>query len=161
VRTTNAGQVSAEELWSIVSEVWESILGQEARRVEHAFGLEEALTGAVGISGAWEGLVTFTCPRHAAEDITRAMLALAPDDPLTHDDVTDALGEGANVIGGQVKALCDGANQLGLPVVGTGMALPHAQACCRVGVEWAGHAARVGVWRSTARANGSPDGGAR
>ena len=161
MRTTHDSRVSSDDLWSIVSEVWESILGLEARPVDHAFNLEQALTSAVGIHGEWEGLVTFTCPVGAGEDITRAMLGLDAGEPVSGEDVSDALGEIANVIGGQVKALCSGENQLGLPVVGSGMAMPHAKACCRAGVEWAGHVARVAVWRAMSDAAGSGEGEAR
>lgn len=153
--------VSGSDLWSIVTEVWESILGQPVAQVDHAFNLDEALTSAVTISGDWDGVVTFTCPQAAAAAIARAMLALGPDDDLTDEDVVDALGEVVNVVGGQVKSLCAGENHLGLPLVSHGMVLPHAQPCCRIGVEWAGHVARVAVWRSTATAVDSVDGEAR
>ncbi|KQX64561.1 chemotaxis protein CheX [Angustibacter sp. Root456] len=153
--------VSSDELWSIVGEVWESILDHSAMRVDHAFNLDEAMTSAVTISGDWNGVVTFTCPRTAGVAIARAMLALGPEDDVSDEDVVDALGEIANVVGGQVKALCAGDNHLGLPLVSHGMVLPHAQPCCRIGVEWARHVARVAVWRSTASAVDSVDGGAR
>ena len=159
--TTYDSTVTADDLWSIVSEVWTSILGDEPRRSEHAFDLEGSLTSAVAISGDWDGVVTFTCPPAAATAVARAMLALDDDAEVSGEDVTDALGEVANVVGGQVKALCAGDNRLGLPVVGHGMALPHAQPCCRMGMEWAGHVARIAVWRSTAPAVGTADGGGR
>jgi chemotaxis protein CheX len=153
--------VSADELWSIVTEVWESILGSGVVQADHAFGLDAALTAAVSIHGDWDGLVTFTCPEPAARDIARVMLDLDAEAALSEDDVEDALGEIANVVGGQVKSLCAGENRLGLPDVRRGMVLPRAKPCCRVGVEWAGHVARVAVWRSTATAVGSVDGEAR
>jgi chemotaxis protein CheX len=153
--------VTGDVLWSIVAEVWESILEQPAARADHAFNLDDALTAAVTISGDWDGVVTFTCPQPAAVAIARAMLALGPDDEVSDEDVADALGEVVNVVGGQVKSLCPGDNHLGLPLVSHGMVLPHAQPCCRTGVEWAGHVARVAVWRSTATAVGSGEGEAR
>lgn len=153
--------VSSDELWSIVGDVWESILGQPARQVDHAFNLDAAMTSAVTITGDWNGVVTFTCPEAAGEAIARAMLALGPEDDASDEDVVDALGEIVNVVGGQVKSLCAGDNHLGLPLVSHGMVLPHAQPCCRIGVEWAGHVARVAVWRSTATAVGSMEGEAR
>lgn len=158
---THDTQVTADELWSIVSEVWESILGSQVRAVDRAFNLEESLTSAVAIHGDWEGLVTFTCPPAAAADLTRAMLAMKAHEDVTSEDVQDAVGEIANVVGGQVKRLCAGVNRLGLPQVATGLATPRAQACCRAGVEWAGHVARVVVWRWVAGATGSVDGEAR
>jgi chemotaxis protein CheX len=149
VITTRDAHVTADELWSIVQEVWESLLGHDAQRAEHAFNLERSLTGVVAISGDWDGVVSFTCPEAAAREITRTMHALDGGAGVSSEDVVDALGEIANVIGGQVKSLLVGENRLGLPQVAAGMPSPQAQACCRVGVEWAGHAARVTVWRST------------
>ena len=153
--------VSSDEVWSIVTEVWESMLGEPVIRADHAFNLDEAFTGAVRIHGDCEGLVSFTCPEPAAREIARVMLALEAGAVLTEDDIEDAIGEVANVVGGQVKSLCAGDNRLGLPDVTRGMVLPQAQPCCRVGLEWAGHVARIGVWRSTATVVGSVDGEAR
>lgn len=153
--------VSSDEVWSIVTEVWESMLGTPVIRADHAFNLDEAFTAAIRIHGDCEGLVTFACPEPAAREIAQVMLALDDGAELSEDDVEDALGEVANVIGGQVKSLCPGDNQLGLPDVTRGMVLPQAKPCCRVGLEWAGHVARIGVWRSTATAVSSVDGEAR
>lgn len=140
--------VTADDLWGITGAVWESVVRVPVARVDHAFNLDAALTGAVTIRGGWAGLVTFTCPRPAAEDVTRRMLALPDGAPVAADDVADAIGEITNVVGGQVKALCPGDNRLGLPSVATGLVATGTLPVCRLGVEWEGHVARVAVWRS-------------
>ena len=159
--TTQGPTLTADDLWSIVDELWDSMMGRTAVRVDHAFNVDRALTGVVSIDGDWQGHVTFTCPRPAADDVARALLGLRADEAVSADDVTDALGEVTNIVGGHVKSLCAGNNTLGLPQVHAGLATPQAQVCCRTGLEWSGHVARVGVWRSTTSVVGSGDGEGR
>ncbi len=156
--TALAGAVSADEVWQLVADVWESLLDLPVRRAEHAFALDHALTASVALHGNWSGLVTFTCPAAAAADVARAMLALPDGEEPTSEDVEDALGEVANVLGGNVKALLPGAERLGLPRVGTGLVPVQAEPVCRIGIEWPGHVARVAVWRMATTGSGTDDG---
>jgi chemotaxis protein CheX len=71
--------------------------------------------GWVSISGDWAGEVHVTTTAEAAQDIAAAMLQLDHAE-LGVDDVTDAIGEIANVIGGSVKSMVGGA-ALSLPQV--------------------------------------------
>ncbi|GAB3598479.1 hypothetical protein GCM10027446_28870 [Angustibacter peucedani] len=145
--TALAPVVSADAVWEIVVEIWESLLGSPVLRAEHAFGLDDALTAGVALHGGWSGLVTVTCPPAAADALARTMLALDEADAPTSEDVEDALGEVANVLGGNVKALVPGAERLGLPRVGRGLVPAGAVLVCRNGIEWQDHVARVAVWQ--------------
>ncbi len=145
--TTLAAPVSSDAVWQVVAEVWQSVLGLPARRAEHAFSLDDALTASVGLHGPWNGVVTLTCPPAAGEAMARVMLDLAVHDTVTQEDVEDAVGEVANVVGGNIKALLAGADRLGLPQVGTGWVPSRSQPLCRTGVAWGTQVARVGVWR--------------
>ena len=144
--TASAPPVRADEVWELVAEVWESLLQLPAVRADHAFGLQGAMTASVAITGDWTGLVTVTLPPTTAAAVTRAMLQVPETDDVSHADVADAVGEVVNVIGGNVKALLQGSTSLGLPRVELEWAPVHAQPVCRAGVEWPGHAARIGVW---------------
>jgi len=55
--------------------------------------------------------------RETADRITRALLALGPAEPVAPEDLRDALGEVANVIGGNLKGLMEGSEGLSLPLV--------------------------------------------
>ncbi|GAA4362053.1 chemotaxis protein CheX [Angustibacter luteus] len=155
--TTGVAPIRADEVWELVAEVWESLLQLPAIRADHAFGLQGAMTASVTIDGDWTGLVTVTMPPTTAVAVTRAMLQIPETDDVSDADVADAVGEVVNVIGGNVKALLQGSTSLGLPRVELEWAPVHAQLVCRAGVEWPGHAARIGVWHlpSTATSNDS------
>ncbi|WP_426561104.1 chemotaxis protein CheX [Angustibacter sp. McL0619] len=145
--TTSQAPPHADDVWQIVADVWESMLGLPAVRADRAFELHGALTASVQLSGDWDCLVTVTLPRSTAVDVTRVMLQLEDSDEVSEADVADAVGEVVNVVGGNVKALLAGRTSLGLPKVAFEWAPVHAQLLCRTGVEWPGHVARVGVWR--------------
>ena len=62
---------------------------------------------------------------------------------LDEEDIEDGLGELANVVGGNVKAVLPGPSALGLPVVG---AAPVAGSdTCRVDLLWRGRSLTISV----------------
>jgi chemotaxis protein CheX len=77
-------------------------------------------TGCVQITGAWEGAVTVHCSAELAKVLTAAMFMVDPDD-TTAEEVSDALGELANMVGGNVKALLPEPCRISLPAVADGM----------------------------------------
>lgn len=72
------------------------------------------LTSSVTISGAWEGSVRIELGKRLARRLAAAMFETSDPAPT---DVVDALGELANVLGGNVKSLLPGPSQLSLPKV--------------------------------------------
>lgn len=98
--------------------VWSTMLGLEA-----VAGLEAAEAAAfvtsVDISGAWEGTVSISFTRSLAQKVTAAMLASAAPDSTdaTVAEVSDAIGELANMVGGNVKGLFAGPCKLSIPRV--------------------------------------------
>jgi chemotaxis protein CheX len=77
----------------------------------------DQLVGLVRISGGWHGTVTVTCDQALAGRIAAAMLDRAPAGDA---EVADAMGEVANMTGGNVKALLPGPSVLSLPEVAGG-----------------------------------------
>ncbi|MCZ7527730.1 MAG: chemotaxis protein CheX [Acidimicrobiia bacterium] len=71
------------------------------------------------ITGAWEGAVMLDLPEPLARDAAAAMFGMEPDE-LGDDEVLDALGELANMIGGNVKGMLDADCKLSLPTVAEG-----------------------------------------
>ena len=69
-------------------------------------GPESTVTSCVHIDGAWHGAVVLQCPLTLARTLTAAMFQADAAPEL--DEVHDALGELANMVGGNVKALLPG-----------------------------------------------------
>lgn len=57
----------------------------------------------VEFSGAVSGAVVLRAGQAAAEEITRSMLMMEPDEDLDPEDVVDALGECVNLVAGGLK----------------------------------------------------------
>jgi chemotaxis protein CheX len=77
-------------------------------------------TGCVQITGAWEGAVTVHCSEALARVLTAAMFMVDVED-TTPEEVADALGELANMVGGNVKALLPEPCRISLPAVADGL----------------------------------------
>ncbi len=126
------------DLAEIVNEVWDAYLQQpEAQPTDHEPALDaRPITAAVSITGAWEGHVRVLVPPAAAHDITGLMLAMEPGE-VSDRDVTDAMGELINVVGGNLKNRGVQPAKLGLPVVATGkMLFPSTRETLRLAVGW-------------------------
>lgn len=113
--------VTNDDLYALTDTVWSSVLGLELKRGEELDGKigDVAVTSCVQIVGDWEGAVTVSCSPGLATKLTCAMFQLEPDE-LSEDEIRDAMGEIANMIGGNVKGLAPGANTLSLPTVNEG-----------------------------------------
>ena len=73
----------------------------------------------VHISGTWTGSVVVSCSDPLASRTAASMLEAEPTG-LSGEDISDALGEVANMIGGGVKAMMPEPSVLSLPVVAFG-----------------------------------------
>ena len=122
---TLATQSYESELVEITELVWNSMLDlplvlrvpgdpAPARNGSRTF------TGCVQVTGAWEGAITVHCSEELARTITAAMFGSEPEE-TTNEEVSDALGELANMIGGNVKALMPEPCKLSLPTVADGV----------------------------------------
>jgi chemotaxis protein CheX len=61
----------------------------------------DSISGMVGFAGSYSGALSIHCPLSLARKITSNMLGMECDE--IDDDVNDALGEIANMLGGGVK----------------------------------------------------------
>jgi chemotaxis protein CheX len=73
----------------------------------------------VQITGDHEAAVTVQCSERLARSATAGMFGLEVDD-VDDEDVSDCVGEVANMTGGNVKSALEGSCQLSLPSVTTG-----------------------------------------
>jgi chemotaxis protein CheX len=60
-----------------------------------------SITGMVGFAGTYSGVISIHCPVALALKITSNMLGMECDE--VNDDLNDAIGEIANMLGGSVK----------------------------------------------------------
>jgi chemotaxis protein CheX len=73
----------------------------ESPLTEPVTSFHETLTSMVGLAGSHTGILAIHCPKELALRITTNMLGMEVTE--IDDDVNDALGEIANMIGGDVK----------------------------------------------------------
>lgn len=113
----------------------------------------DILAASVTISGARPGIVTVSVERALGLPLAAALLQ--EDGELTDEDVYDSLGEVANIVGGNIKALVPDAGPLGLPVVSTAKPLHGAsdRLAARLDANWQGQWLTFEVW--LAGGNGS------
>lgn len=105
----------------IVGEIWGSMLDLETAPVDRCESPDTAreVRAAVQITGAWEGAVVIECDEVIAGAFTSAMLGLG-DEPADESDVHDVVGELANMVGGNLKAVVGADARLSLPTVVVG-----------------------------------------
>lgn len=119
-----------DDLTGLASAIWSSIMGLDTEPDPAPAGTEvtgPALTACVHITGGWQGSVAVVLPSELAGEVASAMFDV-PAAELTTEEVRDAVGELANIAGGNVKGAIDEACELSLPVVAEGdryvLALP-------------------------------------
>lgn len=123
--------IGEQEIRDIAENVYRCVLGLEVERaaddapvfpvqgvddVAAGFSPDSPITGWVRLTGAWEGAVAITCSMKHAERAASAMYAMDPG-RASNDQVRDALGEIAHMIGGNIKALLPSPTNLSLPSV--------------------------------------------
>lgn len=110
-------QFGDQEIHAVTGFIWESVLGLQVDPTDRSDDdAGSALAGAVHIGGAWEGAVVLSCPEPFARRAAATMFSL--DEPEVQSaDVTDALGELANMVAGNIKGLLPEPCVLSLPTV--------------------------------------------
>lgn len=113
--------VSDEDLFALAENVWSSVLGLELVRADEVDGKigDTTITACVQITGRWEGAITVACSPGLATRLAGAMFAMEADE-LGDEEIRDAMGEIANMTGGNVKGMAPGENTLTLPTVTEG-----------------------------------------
>lgn len=148
---------STEDLEQIVTDVFESFLGEEIPQLGPKPELDSPFQASVSITGGWEGHVVLGCTPVMARSAAGALLQI-PVGELAEDDVADAIGELANMIGGNIKGLLPGPSSLTLPVVSTGtggLRHPSSEEALALNLSWQGEPFVVSVL--TGSRNGQGD----
>jgi chemotaxis protein CheX len=156
-----AHEPETSDVFAVVEEVWSTFLGREeplfpdlhASTSDPLSGDPALWTAAVTVTGAWEAVIRVSLADKLAGTVTDRMLGLDDDsEPRAPEDVTDALGELVNVIGGNIKSLMPGPSKLSLPLVAPGPIASTSSMVevCRLDLSWARQLVRVSVSVSAA-----------
>lgn len=132
-----------QDIIKIIDCIWVSMLQLP---VEKSEGLpcssEDKISACIQITGDWLGTVALECGVSFASQAAGAMLGLDPQAAVTAD-LRDTMGELANMIGGNIKALLPGDNHLSLPIVVEGhdhvLNVPGSKLLYRVPLRSASH----------------------
>jgi chemotaxis protein CheX len=111
-----------EEIMSVAGDIWLTVLGLPLLESPPERGEllpEDTLTGSIAIDGGWHGTLLLHCSAHFAKRAASLMFGLDATE-VGSAEVGDALGELANIISGNVKALLPGRCRLSLPTVARG-----------------------------------------
>ncbi|MGH8492535.1 MAG: chemotaxis protein CheX [Moraxellaceae bacterium] len=102
-----------EHLSDITESVWTGFLDIPLARSR---GEPEACecAASVSIKGAWNGSLVVCCSRQLAQRVASTMFQ-CDEEEMREALWSDALGEIANIIGGNIKAMLPAPSQLGLP----------------------------------------------
>ena len=131
---------------SIAQEAWVSLVGEDEILVPVPVDLPaDAVSAWVDVVGPWTGTVVLSTGKETAEDLCRALLGPAAPPVIEDEDVADAFGEIANVVGGNVKAVLPGPSALSLPEVGDAPAVRSPADYVRLDVLWRGEPVSISV----------------
>lgn len=142
-----------DEVAAISTDVWACFLGAGDEFFPAGEPAEigaDAYVASVGITGTWTGHIILELPSPAAERAARLMIG---SDTVSPEDVTDAVGELVNMVGGNLKGLVPAPSALGLPLVFKGAGAPAAGhdivSISTSDFDWVGQPVRVSVWESS------------
>lgn len=118
-------------------------------------------SGCIALSGEFRGAVTVSCMEPMAKVAAGAMFGMDAAD-ATEVEIQDAIGELANMLGGQTKTALAGMCTLGLPVVIDGEAyeatVPHSHTVVKLHFCCDGHPVEVAIVGADALRGGHSDG---
>ncbi len=99
----------SQDIADLTREIFSSMVmldvlpGEPFRRTEDK--LLNSISGIIGLAGKMKGLLAIHLPDEAALAITTAFLGMEVEE--IDEDVCDAIGELANMLGGSMKAILD------------------------------------------------------
>ena len=131
---------------AIAEDAWIALVGEDEILVPLPGELPaDPMSSWVDVVGPWTGSVVLSTGAQTAAELTRSLLGGYAPERLDHEDVADAFGEIANVVGGNVKAALPGPSALSLPEVGNPPAVRNPADVVRIDVLWRGQPVSISV----------------
>jgi len=115
-------EIGSADLITIVDEIFGSMAGMQLAPSPTLIGFDTRngyLVSTVQIVGDWQGAVRLDIDLELARQACANLVGVNPAD-LSPQDISDAVGELANMTGGSVKTLCAPTSRLSLPSVAMG-----------------------------------------
>jgi chemotaxis protein CheX len=101
----------------IIADVFQTMLGLTVERATGDWDSRTPpVTGAVYYAGAWNGALLVECTQEQSFQFTARLMSIEPPTSV-NDDVRDALGELANMIAGNLKAVLPFGVAISMPSV--------------------------------------------
>jgi chemotaxis protein CheX len=108
-------KISSEELEQLTRDVWATMIGLDLADAVMAENPDPGVTSQIEIHGDEQATLRIDCSMDLARQVAARLFDMPPEE-LELELILDAMGEMANVIGGQVKGRWSGAVKLSLPV---------------------------------------------
>ena len=147
-------EVNENDLAEMVEQVWESYLDPEGINPlipTYDENQPSEVHSSVSITGSWTGHVVYASSQRAARRAAAAFLAM-DEDEVSEEDLSDVLGELANIVGGNVKAMLPPGALLSLPQVVLApeatARYPNTQRISGVYGIWDGEPVSISMWHS-------------
>jgi len=135
---------------AIAEEAWIALVGEDELLVPLPGRLPaDPLSSWVDVVGPWTGSVASSTGAQTAAELTRALLGDYAPELLEHEDVADAFGEIANMVGGGVKGMVGVHTALSLPQVvldSRALISPEAHEHSSVRAIWRGEPLEFSLW---------------
>lgn len=146
-----ASFAGSDPILTIAAEVFTAMIDPEPETLREWYGpapdFGDPTYAWVDVGGEMPGRVLLTTERATATRITRGLLGLGEDEPVLDADFVDAIGEVANVLGGNVKSLVPDPGVLTLPQVShTAPDGPVRDLVHEIALDWRGDRLVIGVW---------------
>jgi CheY-specific phosphatase CheX len=141
--------VDAAQISAVAEDVFTALVDGEPGHLfpDVAAELGDPLYAWVDMHADVTGRVLLAVDAGTARRLTRALLRMDDAEPVEDEDLADAFGEVANVVGGNLKALLPVQGSLTLPSVGRTAPLPDgATVVDRVPLAWRGQPVDISVW---------------
>lgn len=143
--------VVGEEVYAITTDVFTALIDHEPGVLQlwndPKPELAEPVYSWVDMAGEDASRVLVAAEKETADDVARALLAMEPDEAVSKEDLVDAVGEIANVVGGNLKSLVPHPGKLSLPNVKN--APPEdeqAKFLSEVLMSWKGRILIISIW---------------
>jgi len=152
-------EVNENDLAEMVEQVWESYLDPEGISPlipTYDENQPSEVHSSVSITGSWTGHIVYASSTQAARRAAAAFLAMEVDE-ISQEDLSDVLGELANIVGGNVKAMLPPGAFLSLPQVvlapESTARFPNTERISGVYGIWDGEPVSISMWHSRSDKN--------
>ncbi|MDO5672829.1 MAG: chemotaxis protein CheX [Actinomycetaceae bacterium] len=110
-----------DEVFAITADIFEALIDGEPGHLSLWEGpiepFAQPLYAWVDMEGEDAARALLTTERTTADDLAHALLGMDPEEIVEEEDLVDAVGEVANVVGGNLKSMVPNPGALSLPVV--------------------------------------------